>query len=153
MVIRTETHLNVPLKTKMKGLTWEQAVKYAMLHDLNYKGTHIVKAKQDGDRLILIKRIPTEKNWYYKLGFRQRGWYERVIIDRKDQSVAIDSFDNHHISGINSYKRDLFFPREDEPGKLIFVRHHHWINQIARFYHQFMFGYTSWRMKSKVSKY
>ena len=101
MVIRTETHLNVPLKSKLRNLTWEQAVKYGLLHDLNHKGTHIVSTKQDGDKLIIVKRIPTEKNFVYRFGFRQRGWYAIITFLYTHTTLKLNA---NYISKIDKFK-------------------------------------------------
>jgi hypothetical protein len=69
------------------------------------------------------------------MGFDQRGIFERVIINRKDKSTAIDRMDiNWWISEPFLGRRDLFFPDKRLDGKkLAFVRHHFWLHKLLKF--------------------
>ena len=156
MSFRFETHLNVPLKSRMKKLSLEQAAKYGILHDLADSKRHIKSVTQDGDEVVILKQIDTERGWCYDtFGSSKKGWYERVTINRKEQTVAIDEYERHWTAKDGPYvwKRDLFMQRSDDSDRLTFVRHYYWINQLARFYHQSLFALTSMRLKSRVSKY
>ena len=69
------------------------------------------------------------------MGFDQRGIFERVTINRKDQSTAIDRMDiNWWISEPFIGRRDLFFPDPKSDGKkLTFVRHNFWLHKLLKF--------------------
>ena len=152
MALRVESNQHTPLKSTMRKLSWTQAAKYGVLHDQKNKKVHMADVKQDGDTLTIIKRIDTTKNWLYMMGWPKKGFYERVIVNRKDQTVAIDSFEAYYFieSGPYMCTRDLFFHREDSPNKLFLVRHMYWINQFKRYYHMFWFGAKSWNLKRKI---
>ena len=155
MSFRFETHLNVPLKTKMRNLTWEQAAKYGVLHDLSSGKSNIASVTQEGDKVVILKRLNTKKNWLYRNGLAQKGWFERITIDRKEKSVAIDSFEQkwNIETGPYVWRRDLFFHRDDEPHRLLFVRHLFWVSQLKKFNEQFWLSFTAWRLKGKLKHY
>ena len=155
MSFRVEHHLNVPIKGRMKGLSYDQAVKYGLFHDINNPKSNIASVKQEGSKLIIIKRIDTKHSWFFKQGLPQKGFFERITVDQKDKSVAIDSFEHHWNveTGPYVWRRDLFMTRDDEPNKLIFVRHLLWVSQLKRMQAHLMSGFNTWRLKSKINKY
>ena len=155
MAFRFETHLNVPLKSKMKNVTLEQAAKYSVLHDLNDPKVNIASVTQDQDKVVIIKRMNTTRSYLYNNGLAQKGWYERVTIDRKDNSVQIDSFEDHWTvkTGPYVWKSDKWFSRADEKNKITFIRHLHWVNQLTRMQEMFWLPYNSYRLKSKLKGY
>ena len=156
MVFRFETHLNTPLKSRLSKVTLEMAAKYGLMHDLANSKTHIKSVEQKGDVLIIIKQIETKRGWLYDtFGVPKKGWLEKVTIDRKEKSVAIDAYEQYWCiqSGPYVWKRDMFMVRDDEPGKMTFVRHYFWINQLSKLYAQSLFDLSSWRLRSKVLKY
>ena len=155
MAFRFETHLNVPIKGRMRGVTYEQAANYGILKDLTNSNMNIASVQQEGDKLVIYKRIDTKKNWWYGKGGVQKGFYERITIDRKEKSVAIDSFEDcwNVKTGPYVWRRDLFFHRDDEPKKLVFVRHLLWVNQIKRYTAQYIHPITTLSLKRKLNKY
>lgn len=101
------------------------------MHDVT-----VASVKQlDADTLEIIKRIDQNKTFLFKMGFDQRGLFERVIINRKEKSVAIDRMDiNWWIKEPFLGRRDLFFPDKKTDGKhLAFVRHHFWMHKLLKF--------------------
>ena len=122
MSFRLETRLNAPIKGNMKGVQWEQAAKYGLLHDLSDKKVNIASVKQDDICLTIIKRIDTKKGFWYNHGFPQKGFFERVVFNRKEKTVVIDSFEDkwNVKTGPYMWSRDLYWPDEEVPNKLVF---------------------------------
>lgn len=69
MSFRFETHENVIMKAKFSNLTWEQASKYGFYSQLKGKNVAITEVRQEGDKLIITKRINKAKNVWYRWGF------------------------------------------------------------------------------------
>mmetsp|Transcript_31166 Transcript_31166/g.47681 ORF Transcript_31166/g.47681 Transcript_31166/m.47681 type:complete len:109 (-) Transcript_31166:38-364(-) len=80
---------------------------------------------------------------FFKFGFDQTGLYERVVINRKDKTVAVDRMDaNWWIPEPFLGQRDLFYmdnkDREayldgsDKKMRLSFVRHNFWYHKIYK---------------------
>lgn len=72
-------------------------------------------------------------NW---LGLDQKGLYERVTINRKARTTAIDRMDAnwwHENAFIG--RRDLFYmeARGEGPEQLAFVRHDFWLFKLKKF--------------------
>ena len=68
------------------------------------------------------------------MGFDQRGLYERVTINRKDKTVAIDRMDvNWWFKEPFMGRRDLFFPDAKDERRLSFVRHQFWLHKLLKF--------------------
>ncbi len=155
MSFRFETHLNVPLKGKMKGIDYEQVARYAVSKDLSSSKHNITHVKQDGDKLIIVKRIATKPNLFFKLGLAQKGFYERITIDRSDNSVSIDSFEHKYNvkTGPYVWRRELFKNRDDEPHKLMYVSHLLWVNQCTRMKANLLHYWNTMRLRSKVNQF
>ena len=77
----------------------------------------------DADTIEIIKRKDQNKTLLFKMGFDQRGLYERVIINRKEKSTAVDRMDaNWWFKEPFLGRRDLIFPDKKFDGKqLAFV--------------------------------
>ena len=98
----------------------------------------------DSDTVEIIKRKDQNKNFLYsKLGMDQTGLYERVIINRKDASVAIDRMDaNCWIAEPFLGQRDLFYVENADKQAILdgtaknhrvaFVRHNFWVHKIFK---------------------
>ena len=89
MVVRAETHLNVPLKSRMKNLTWEQAAKYGINHNLSSSGVNIASVKQDGDKLVIIKRLNTKKSMLFNWGFSQKGGLKESLLIEETKAFLL----------------------------------------------------------------
>merc|ERR1712032_160230 len=64
----------------------------------------------DADTIEIIKRRNPGKPWFYKWGVDQQGVFERVIINRKECSVAVDRIDtNFRIAEPFLGQRDYFY--------------------------------------------
>ena len=68
------------------------------------------------------------------MGADQHGQYERVIINRKDHSTAIDRMDVSwwHEAPFLA-RRDLFYPDPKDEKKLALVRHNFWVFKGLKF--------------------
>jgi len=70
----------------------------------------------------------------FRLGFDQTGLYERVIINRDEESVVVDRMDvNWWIKEPFLGQRDLFYNDENKGDKLAFVRHCFWYHKIYKY--------------------
>ena len=49
----------------------------------------------DADTVEIVKRVDQNASMLFKMGCDQKGLYERVIIDRKANSVAVDRIDGN----------------------------------------------------------
>ena len=88
----------------------------------------------DEDTLEIIKRKDQNKGIIYKLGFDQRGIFERVMINRKEHSVAIDRLDmNWLVDEPILGRRDMFTPSRRHENALDFVRYHFWLHKLLKF--------------------
>jgi hypothetical protein len=63
---------------------------------LDHNDWTVARVQQlDADTVEIIKRKDVNKSICYKFGWEQMGVYQRVIINRKEQSVSVDRFDMH----------------------------------------------------------
>ena len=85
----------------------------------------------EGLAVEIIKRKDQNKTFLFNSGFGdQKELYERVIINRKDNTVAVDRLDaNWWIPEPFLAQRDLFYP-EGDSGKLAFIRHNYWLHKL-----------------------
>ena len=131
---RFETYENVIAKHTLSKASWTQAAQFAFNQNLNKRDYTIANVRQiDADTVEIIKRHDQNKSICYKMGWDQKGWYERVTINRKDHTVAIDRMD---INWLNDEpflgQRDLFMPSKRHEGSLDFVRHMFWIHKATK---------------------
>ena len=102
----------------------------------------------DSDTVEIVKRRDVNKNILYKTGFDQWSVYERVTINRKDKSTAIDRIDINWLHDAPFMgRRDLFFPESADSKKLTFVRHDIWVPKLFKFHLQFFTKYSAWSYK------
>ena len=70
-------------------------------------------------------------------GIDQKGVYERVTVNRKERTTAIDRMDaNWWQTGAFIGRRDLFYPEtrgETGPELTAFVRHDFWLFKLKKF--------------------
>ena len=80
------------------------------------------------------------------LGLSQEGMYERVTINRKERTTAIDRMDANWWQP-NAFigRRDLFYQEargdEGSPEQVTFVRHNFWLPVTNKFFVQL---WSSW---------
>ena len=91
----------------------------------------------DNDTFQIIRRRDQNLGFFYKtFGTDQFGLYERVTINRKDMTTAVDRIDgNYWAEHPFMGRRDLFYmeSREGENKQLTFVRHDFWIPKLMTF--------------------
>ena len=107
----------------------------------------------DEDTVEIIKRKDQNKGIMYKMGFDQEQVFERVIINRKEQSVAIDRMDmnwlnNEAFIGL----RDMFTPSRRHDNAVDFVRYHFWIITLTKFFRQLWTHAPAWRYRYVLRK-
>ena len=131
---RFETYENVISKHTLSKTSWTQAAQWAFNNNLNKRDWSIVDVRMtDADTVQIIKRHELNKSLCYKMGFEQKGWFERVIINRKDNTVAIDRLDLHWLEDKPILgRRDLFMPSKRTDGSLDFIRHNFWIHKLSK---------------------
>ena len=147
---RFETYENVITKHTLPKVHWTQAAQWAFLDKTDKRDWSIARVKQlDKDTVEIIKRRDVNKSLCYKLGFDQQGVYERVIVNRKDQSVAIDRMDiNWLTDGPFLGMRDLFYPStRGGEGASDFVRHHYWLHKLCKPCAQMGSHFSAWSFK------
>ena len=147
LTFRFEYYENVVTKHHLKKIDWRQAAQWAFYNKLNSADTTIASVKQiDEDTVEIVKRVDQNKNMFFNLGFDQRGLYERVIINRKDNSVAVDRLDaNWWQPKPFLGQRDLFYVETKDKeailndsatssnNRLAFVRHNYWVPKLMKF--------------------
>ena len=105
----------------------------------------------DADTVEIIKRRDMNKSICYKLGYDQKGWFERVTINRKDNTVAIDRLD---VNWLNDEpfvgQRDLFMPSKRHEGSLDFVRHLFWVHKLTKQCEVMGSHFSSWMYKRAI---
>ena len=131
---RFETYEHVIAKHTMSKVSWTQAAQWAFNNKLNKSDWNIVDIRQtDPDTVEIIKRHDTNKNLCYKMGYDQKGWFERVTINRKDNTVAVDRLDINWLEDKPFIgRRELFMPSKRADGSLDFVRHSFWIHKLNK---------------------
>ena len=70
------------------------------------------------------------------LNFDQKGLYERVTVNRREKTTAVDRLDaNWWQAEPFLGRRDLFYQesRNDGPEQMTFVRHDFWIPKLTKF--------------------
>ena len=107
---RFERYQNSVVKHHLESaLEWTQPAKWAFSNDLNNGKATVVGTKMiDEDTVEIIKRYETKPGFSYRwFGTDQKGVYERVIINRKEQTTAIDRMDS------NWWNTEAFLGRRD----------------------------------------
>ena len=99
----------------------------------------------DENTLELVKRRDQNKGLCYKLGFDQQGVYERVVINRADQTVAVDRIDINWLNDTPFMgRRDLFMPSKRTEGSTDFIRHNFWLFKLCKFSEVMISHYSAW---------
>ena len=92
----------------------------------------------DADTIEIIKRRDQNLGMGFRwLGLTQQGLYERVTINRKEQTTAIDRMDaNWWQPSAFIGRRDLFYKEArgaEGPEQVAFVRHDFWLFKLSKF--------------------
>ena len=145
MVFRFEAYENVISKHHLKNTDWRQAAHWAFLYGTAHKDASIASVKMiDENTVEIIKRKDQNRGFWYNLGFDQQGLYERVTINRKEATVAVDRMDaNWWIAEPFLAQRDLFYVEKQDKAdilsgkvlkpRLAFVRHNFWLHKVNKF--------------------
>jgi hypothetical protein len=150
---RFETYENVVTKHHLGGsLNWVSGAQWAFLKNLNDSKTTIHSTRMiDADTVEIIKRRDQNLGLAYRyLGMDQQGLYERVTINRKERTTAIDRMDaNWWQSEAFIGRRDLFYPETRGTGaeKIAFVRHDFWLFKLKKFGVQLYSNWDAWSYK------
>ena len=81
MTFRFETHENVVMRARIGGRTFDDAANYGVNNLLGKDNVSLAEVTQDGDKLIIVKRIDKSPSLLYKWGFDQKHVFERTTID------------------------------------------------------------------------
>ena len=91
---RFEYYENVISKHHLNKIDWRQSAQWAWNNKLGNSDVTIASVKMlDNDRVEIVKRVDQNRGMFYNWGFDQKGLYERVIINRREFSVAVDRMD------------------------------------------------------------
>ena len=133
---RFEYFENLVTKHHLGGsMQWEQAAKWAVANGNKDSNTVVCSVKQlDADTVEIVKRKDQNFGLLYRyLGCTQKGLYERVTINRKERTTAVDRIDGNFWAETPFMgRRDLFYMESRNGGaeKLTFVRHDFWLNKL-----------------------
>lgn len=90
---RFETHEHVVLKAKLRRATYDNAAKEVLLGPKRANDDVVWVGQPNPDELVIVRRHkdPFKKPlFFYTLGRPHAHVYERVTVNRKTKSVAID---------------------------------------------------------------
>ena len=93
---RIETNENVVTKHHLgSALDWAQGARWAFLNRLTDANVTVCSVRQiDADTVEIIKRRDQKMGFAFNyLNFDQKGVYERVTVNRKERTTAIDRMD------------------------------------------------------------
>ena len=144
---RFETYENVVTKHHLgSGLKWTQPARWAFMHGNTDSSMTVCSVRQiDADTVEIVKRRDQNLGLFYNyFNIDQKGMYERVTINRKDRTTAIDRMDaNWWQAEPFIGRRDLFYPeaRGESPEQMAFVRHDFWLFKLKKFGVQL---YSNW---------
>ena len=143
MVFRFEYYENVINKHHLNKVDWRQAAHWGWANNLAKADWTIASVRQvDADTVEIVKRRDVNRSFWYNLGFDQQGLYERVTINRREHTVAVDRMDaNWWIAEPFLGQRDLFFIERDDKEAILkgtgslrmaFVRHNFWLHKAYK---------------------
>ena len=77
---------------------------------------------QQGNELVILKRREKKEPWGFNLGCDYEDVFERVVINREDKTVAIETFNrNKWYKEPFVARRDFFTPLDTEPNHLFLI--------------------------------
>ena len=154
---RVQTHENCVVKHHLdKNIKWSQPARWAWNNHLGQAGWSVQSVKQlSPDVVQIVKRKDQNFGFWYKyFGSDQQGFYERVTIDRKNNTVAIDRLDGNWVEAEPFIgRRDYFyFEQRDEDnskmnGYLTFVRTDFWLAKLLKTQFNILSHYSAWSYK------
>ena len=156
--VRFEYYENVVTKHHLNKVTWKQAALSLFKANFNNPKATVVRVRHlNNDQIELITRFDKNESLLFRQGFDQRNLYQRVIINRKEETVVSDRIDsNFWIDKPFLGRRDLFYEEENDEGqkigKLAFVRHHFWLSKLLKFPAQSYSNFSSSSFKRSFKK-
>ena len=145
MALRVETHEHVVLKARLRKATYENAAKEVLQGPKRANDDIVWAGQSSPDEFVIVRRHkdPFKKPlFFYTLARPHTHVYERVIVNRKNRSVAIDYMNmNVYHSTPFVQSRDLFYEgssplkpdREEKSKGMNFVRHIFWVNKLKAY--------------------
>ena len=137
---RFETYENVVTKHHLGSqLDWKAGARWAFNDKLSDANTTVQSVRQiDADTVEIVKRRDQNLGMGFRwLGLDQKGVFERVTINRKERTTAIDRMDaNWWESTAFIGRRDLFYPEtrgEAGPEQIAYVQHDFWLAKGKKF--------------------
>ena len=160
-MFRFEYFENVISKHHLSNVTWKTA---AESKANNPAGTICHVRMVDDDTFEIIKRKDVKVPIFFKWGVDQTGVFERVTINRKECTVAIDRMDKSwRVKEPFLGQRDLFYiERKDKDAilnmtankdRLAFVRHDFWLHKLWKFNAVFGSHWAAWSHKRGFTAY
>ena len=157
LTFRFEYYENVVNKHHLNKIDWKQAARASFTHNLA-KTTVADVRMIDEHTVQIIKRRDVKPSWGYKLGFDQYGLFERVTINRKENTVEVDRIDGSFWQDKPFLgQRDLFYiERADKEAildgtakqtRLAFVRHNFWLHKVYKLNTNLMSNWSAWTYK------
>ena len=144
---RFETYENVLSKHTISKANWTQAAQWAFFNHTDKKDWTVASIRMiDADTVEIVKRRDVNKSICYKFGFDQQGVYERVIVNRADQTVAVDRMDINWLDDAPFLgTRDLFMPsKRGAEGSLDFIRHNFWLHKLCKIQAVMVSNFSAW---------
>ena len=151
---RFETYENVITKHTLSKVNWTQAARWAFSDHFNQKDWTVARVRViDNDSVEIIKRRDCNKSLIYKMGGDQQGVYQRVVINRNDQTVAVDRFNiNWKTDAPFMARRDLFMPAKRLDGGIDFIRHEFWLHKLLKMQSQMFSNLSAWSYRRAFRK-
>lgn len=156
MSFRFEAHENVVTKHHLgKKIHWTQAARCEFMKHLSNPKVTICSVKQlDEDTVEILKRFDKKHGFSYKyFGSDQKGFYERVTINRKTATVASDRLDVNwwHDKPFIGRRHTFYIENREgnnsQNGSLAFVSHHFWLHALKKPLYQLHTNLAAWKLK------
>ena len=151
---RFETFENTVNKHALKKINWTQAAQWAFLNHTAQAAWTIASVRQLSDDTVeIVKRRDVNKSLLYKVGLDQAGVYERVVVNRADQTVAVDRLDINWLNDAPFVgRRDLFMPSRRSEGGVDFIRHNFWIFKLLKPCETMCSTFAAWSYRSSFKR-
>ena len=137
-----ETHEHVVLKARLRSASYAKAAAHALQAPAHADQDIVWASQPSPDELVIVRRAkdPFSKPYFYhRFGRPHHGVYERVVVNRKTKSVAVDTMDtSFYFPEPYVATRDLFYEGDSPltPGAgegagagtgMNFVRQMYWV--------------------------
>ena len=146
--IRVETHENVISKNLIKGVSWEQSALASFKSNADKSNWRLYSIKQTGpDTVEVIRRRNFKIGFFDRMGLTStQNVYQRVTIDRKERTTAVDHFNlNYFYKEPFVARRDLFLEQDEHA--LAYVRHDIWLFKLFKLQSRIGSSFQTWAFK------